>query len=111
MEPRTESVEIDVLFLREGDWWSAQCLQYDITAQARTIDDLRHELMRALLGHMAACLELGREPFADLGAAPQRYWDMWLKSGVKVELEPLPFRAPVMPRVAPKARIVEPVAA
>jgi hypothetical protein len=85
---------VSVLLFQEGERWSAQCLQYDIAAQAATLPDLHYEIQRTLMGHMVVSKELGLEPFENLGAAPKRFWDIYLKSYLRVETDSLPFRIP-----------------
>ncbi|MBI4270859.1 MAG: hypothetical protein HY615_11040 [Candidatus Rokubacteria bacterium] len=86
---------VHVILFQEGERWSAQCLQYDIAAQAKTLPELRYEFERTMVGHLVVSKELGLEPFENLGSAPQRFWDMYLKSDLRVEPEkPLPFRVP-----------------
>lgn len=86
---------ISVLLFQEGERWSAQCLQYDIAAQAATLPELHYEIQRTLVGHMVVSKELGLEPLENLGAAPQRFWDMYLKSHLRMETDRLPsFRVP-----------------
>ena len=65
-----------ILVFQEGEWWSAQCLQYDIAAQAKTLPDLFYEMERTLMGYFAIAAEKGGVPFAGIGAAPQKYWDV-----------------------------------
>jgi hypothetical protein len=65
-----------VLF-QEGDSWSAQCLDFDIVAQAETLWALPTELARVLAVHVAASAQLGREPFAGIEAAPLRFWNLY----------------------------------
>lgn len=65
-----------VLFERSPGEWVAQCLQYDIGAQARDITDLVYELQRALAGHIVIAQENGLEPFTCLGPAPGEYWEL-----------------------------------
>lgn len=88
------AIAISVLLFQEGDWWSAQCLEYDITAQARTLPDLRYELGRVLISQMAVSVELGIEPFEDIGPAPQRFWRMYEGAQIRLEMDELPFRLP-----------------
>ena len=65
-----------VLF-EEGDAWSAQCLDYDVTAQAETLWELPAELARVLTIHVAASVQMKREPFAGLPTAPLRFWELY----------------------------------
>lgn len=64
-----EARQIRALLAREGDFWVAQCLEYDIGAQAHDLGELRKRLMAALDG----------EPFAGIGPAPQFFHDQWDK--------------------------------
>ena len=65
-----------VLFQEEG-WWVAQCLDFDIAAQAKTQADLLYELERILIGHIVISSEKGLRPFERLPRAPRRYWAMY----------------------------------
>jgi hypothetical protein len=65
-----------VTYRREG-WWMAQCLEYDITATAKTESDLARELQRVIVGYMVVAEELGLAPFAHLPPAPSRFLTMW----------------------------------
>lgn len=89
----TEMV-ISVIAFQEGDWWTAQCLEYDIAAQAKTLSDLRYEVDRVIMSHVAVSEELGQEPLAEIGPAPQKFWEMYENAKLRVEREELPFRLP-----------------
>jgi hypothetical protein len=78
-----------ILFEEEPGAWSAQCLEYDIGAQAETFLDLQDELLRALVTHIAASVQVGREPFLGIKEAPRRYWKVF-ESGLRVEGRPTP---------------------
>lgn len=83
-----------VLFERDPGEWVAQCLQYDIGAQAESLPELMYEIQKALVGHMVIALESGLEPFECLSPAPEEYWGMWTKATITVEAETVPFRVP-----------------
>ena len=85
---------ISVVMFQEGEWWTAQCLEYDIAAQAKTVPDLYYELDRVLVGHLVANTELGREPFADIRPAPEEYWHMFTEAKLRLQGDRLPFRMP-----------------
>lgn len=85
---------ISVLAFQEGEWWSAQCLQYDIAAQAKTLPDLFYELERTLMGYFLIAAESGQDPFTDIGAAPQKFWDVFEQSPIRLEQTGAPFRLP-----------------
>ena len=84
---------LQVLLIREDDGWSAQCLQYDIGAEAKTLRDVLYEFERAVIGHLAICSEKQLTPFAVLGPAPEAYWREW-QTACRLEAQELPaFRA------------------
>jgi hypothetical protein len=79
-----------VLFQEEG-WWVAQCLEYDIAAQARDQSDVLYELERILAGRCLLSASKGRLPFEGLPRAPRRYWVMY-EQAAPVPTSALPFR-------------------
>src|SRR5712691_12770803 len=98
---------IRAVLFEEDEWWSAQCLDYDIAAQAKTLLDLHDELVRVLAVHVAASVQLGREPFAGIGAAPAKFWELY-KGGWQFESKPVPFQlenGPPLPQIRPRMRI------
>ena len=94
-----------VVYEEEG-WLVARCLQYDITAQARTHTDLYYELERLLMGRLVVGEELGvSEPIESLPPAPQKYWDMFERA-LSLEAKSLPFRLPQgMVHMVPKVEM------
>jgi len=70
-------LKIRAILFQEEDWWVAQCLEYDIAAQARTQTDLLYELERILVGHVLVSAKKGLQPFEKLPKAPRRYWAMY----------------------------------
>ncbi len=101
---------LSVLLLQEGEWWSAQCLEYDIAAKAKTLPELRDELQRVLLLHVVLALEDGREPFGGIRPAPKKYWDMFAAAKLRVEGDELPLRLPdsmTFPPILPRLKIAE----
>ena len=92
----TGRMRLDILVTKEADWWVAQCLQYDLAAQAKTLADLRYAFERALVAHVVVSLEKKVEPFDSLPSAPRKYWDAWERA-LPVETErvaPPAFRIP-----------------
>jgi hypothetical protein len=94
MESRTFRA---VIFHRDG-WYVAQVLEVDIAVQARTPQDLDYELQRAIVGRLVVGAELGREPFAGLRPAPERFEQLWreaVPARVTVRFEVQPEVGPV----------------
>lgn len=55
---------------REDGFWLAQCLEYDLVAQATTASGALRQLQRSVAARVCIAAELGIEPFAGLPAAP-----------------------------------------
>lgn len=88
--------------------WVAQCLEYDIATQAKSLKDLYYEIERILIGHMVVSAELGVKPFDNIPAAPQEFWDRYEGSKLRVEGDRLPFRLPntvAFPLPIPELRV------
>jgi hypothetical protein len=84
---------IRAVLIQEGDGrWSAQCLEYDIAAHAKTLAEVRYELGKAIVGHIVVSQELGTKPFESIGSAPQRYWEMFEGAKEKLVADNMFFR-------------------
>ncbi|MBX3703329.1 MAG: hypothetical protein KF822_06105 [Steroidobacteraceae bacterium] len=92
----TETIaEISVVVFRRGKWWIAQCLQHDIGAQARSPNDAVYELQRSVVGHLIICDRHGKQPFAELPAAPQAYWKKFEGATMMITSIEAPLSVPV----------------
>jgi hypothetical protein len=80
---------IHAVAFRSDACWVAQCLEYDIATQAKSLYDLLYEVERILVAHLLVAKQEGIEPFANIPKAPRRYWEMY-KNG-----KPLPDATPV----------------
>jgi hypothetical protein len=76
---------IHAVAFRRGDWWIAQCLEYRLSTQTRTLEELPYELERLLAVQIHASLARGIEPFAGFRPAPRRYWEMYERARARVE--------------------------
>jgi hypothetical protein len=105
-----QDIRISAILFEEEGQWCAQCLEYDIAVQAKTLTDVQIELYRALFSQVVASIELGREPFAGLGAAPPRYWDMFENAKTTVKREEPALRLPpeaAHVSVSPRLKLAE----
>ena len=68
---------IRVIVFSDCDQWVAQCLEYDIGAQAPDLDTLRARLSVALDMELTESIRQNDAPFAGIEPAPQRFHDMW----------------------------------
>jgi len=82
-----------VVVFQEGDWVYAQCLEYDITAQGKTLNDCLYELDRLIAGYIAISIERGLEPLRDLKLAPRRFLDWFERSKIPLSAARFPFTA------------------
>jgi hypothetical protein len=110
MPDNPNAFHINVILFEHGEWWSAQCLEYDIAAQAKSLSDLLYELERVLVSHLYIAEELGRQPFDGLGPAPQKFWDLYDRTHTRIEADNVPFRLPhptAISPVAPRLKVAD----
>ncbi len=55
--------DLSWLIFKEGDYWVAQCVEYDITTQVRLLKEIGEAIEYAIVGHIAVSKEIGQEPF------------------------------------------------
>ena len=100
-----------IVIFQEGEWLSAHCLEYDFATQAKNLDDLRYDLERMIVGHIAVSLANGLKPFSNARRAPEKYWTMFKRSkiplpqqtfGLKIKKHGVKIPTPEI-RVAPLA--------
>lgn len=81
-------MELDVLLFQETGSWVAQCLQYDIAAPGRKIDDAIYELQRIICGQIVVRKELNLPPIEQaLPRAPEIYWKLYHQAA-RIEKNP-----------------------
>ena len=76
----TQNHQLDAVLINEGGAWSAQCLQYDISAAGDTIEEAICQLQRSVVVLLAVCDEKKLPPFHGLAAAPEAFWKRWALS-------------------------------
>jgi hypothetical protein len=79
---------IRVIVFKDGDLWVAQCLEYDIGAQAPDIDTLNTRFQVVLNAELKESMERHGKPFAGIPAAPKRFQLMWEHRARSVEVNP-----------------------
>jgi predicted RNase H-like HicB family nuclease len=79
-ERMAEMEELTVLVCVHDGSWFAQCVEYDLAAQGKTLDDVLYAFEHALNVQIAIDVEHGREPLVDLPPAPERFRTMANKS-------------------------------
>lgn len=75
MEHRTVTLNVSVLLLRGESGWVAQCLHYDLAAQASTFTGAQEAIARTIASQVVVDIEHNQEPLATFAPAPKEYWD------------------------------------
>jgi hypothetical protein len=66
-------IKLSVLFLKENDSWVGQCLEHDIAAQGKTLDEAKTSLQHTIAGQMFLDAGSGKAPLLDIKPAPEYY--------------------------------------
>ena len=80
--------ELRVVIYMEQDRFVAQCLEYDVCAQGKTIGDAIKFIHLALLETRADSLKRHGQAFACVDPAPQQFHKMW-QDGI-IDMQPRP---------------------
>jgi len=83
MDAKTRTAKkyaVRAVVFQQGEWLCAQCLEYDLVAQAKSLPQLSRALQRLIVGHVAVRLRHKQQPFRDLPRAPEKYWAMFRRS-------------------------------
>jgi hypothetical protein len=72
-----EHQQVRVLIIREGDYWVAQCLEYDIGAQARDFDELRDRVAATVQAELEETVRRHGRAFYGIDPSPQYFHDLW----------------------------------
>ena len=80
MTPETLDFKLSVLLLREGETWVAQCLEYDIAAQGKTIAEAKAAFALTFSGQVCVDLHQQVKPLSGFSQAPAEYWTRFNKS-------------------------------
>jgi hypothetical protein len=72
-----ESETIRAIVFQDNGMWVAQCLEYDIGAQAHDLDTLHDRLKVTLRAEFLESMSRHKKPFAGIGRAPERFFRMW----------------------------------
>lgn len=88
-----EGLLLSVIFIKDQcSGWVAQCLEFDIAAQGKSIKDAQNAFERVLAGQVMLDMQNNRRPFTGIGQAPKEYWDMFEASERLTDRRP--FRLP-----------------
>ncbi|HEX2882222.1 MAG TPA: hypothetical protein VHO25_22030 [Polyangiaceae bacterium] len=112
MEPNEmQELEMDlkltILLIKDGPVFVAQCLEHDIAAQGKTLDECKSRFMVAFSSQVVLDLSLGKKPLQDCGQAPYKYFEKSL--GFSAAGPELPVYLPIQekaPHIKARAQFV-----
>jgi hypothetical protein len=88
------NITLNVVLLQENESWVAQALEYDITAQGKTIQNATDALERTVVGQLLVDITHGSQPFEGIEQAPKIYWEHF-HSAKRLEDSRKPLRVPI----------------
>ena len=71
--------KIRIVAFQDGDMWIAQCLEYDIGAQAESLEKLYERLSDAIEAERAESLDRQGQEFAGIPESPERFHKLYEK--------------------------------
>jgi hypothetical protein len=83
--PSGDETHIRAIVFKEGNFYVAQCLEYDVSAQSATIEGVIDRLELTLEAEFEACEAAEQAPRACIGPAQNYYHEMWDKRSLNVE--------------------------
>lgn len=69
--------KVRVLVFQEDGAWVAQCLEYDVGAQAASLEELRVRFDAVFMAECHESLKVNGKPFAGIDPAPEHFQNMW----------------------------------
>lgn len=95
---------LTILLLQDHGYWVAQCLEYDVTAQGKNIDEAMTAFERTLVGQVLLDTEQGKQPLSGIGQAPKQFFDLSKKARRLTDSVPF-YVPPQQPNVLVNARV------
>src|SRR5437870_5798397 len=97
--------KLRIVVFQEGDWLCAQYVDFDLSAQARTLRQLYRALDRLIQGHVAVRRRHNLAPFADLPPAPRKYREMFERSKIELPAQIVQLNAHGIVIPPPRVRV------
>ena len=70
-------MDLRIIISQEGDYWSAQCVDYDIGTQGSSIAEVQQRFESQLIAEAMFSVEATGKLFGGIPAAPKHFEDMW----------------------------------
>lgn len=71
------SADLRILIIKEGDMFVGQCLEHDVCAQARTLEQLERRMDAQLEAERLAGLNSTGTDYGHIDPAPEEFHNMW----------------------------------
>jgi hypothetical protein len=97
---KPQNFEVSVVLCREGEGWAAQCLQYDIAAQGKTIQEAKDSLEKAFVSQVMIDLLHETDALSAIPQAPREYWVMFERGERLTDRKPFYFPPEMMVRAS-----------
>lgn len=68
------NISAHVIIEKEDDLYTAHCLEFDIVTEAKTIKDVKNNIIEAIINHVTFCLAYDNVDKI-MNPAPKEYWD------------------------------------
>jgi hypothetical protein len=94
--PNGDEPHIRAIVFKESDFYVAQCLEYDVSAQSVTIEGLIDRLELTLEAEFEACEAAGKAPKDCIGPAQNYYHELWERRSLNVERVKVATRSPAL---------------
>jgi hypothetical protein len=108
MTTQFDAIKCSAVIYPEGAVYIAQCLEYDIVSQGKTITQANQRLIRSIAATVCVCVESGKKPFEGVPAAPRQFWEMFESATLEISSPEHPMRLPQpMPAIRPVTRLIE----
>lgn len=75
------NLKFTILLHQEESAWFAQCLEYDVAAQAPNPGECKRRILHSLSSRILLDLSSKVDPLSSLGPAPHRYFEMAVNAG------------------------------
>jgi hypothetical protein len=95
-----QDLTVNVLAFREGEFWVAQCIEFDIAARSDTLEKAMQAFGRVFTANLVVNDQLGRKALDGIPPAPTRFKHMF--DSAKSVLDELP-----RPRRVAELRVLE----
>ena len=104
MTIQIDAFKCSAVIYPEGAVYIAQCLEYDIVSQGKTITQANERLVRNIAATLFVCVESGKQPFEGVPAAPRQFWEMFDSATLEISSPERPMR---LPAIRPVTRLIE----